>query len=214
MIQGLLFDWDGVISDSFQNYYELCKHCCQKFGKNFTFSDLEDFRQRIPETFPETFMKMGFSDAELEEAYAEHKNFTPHKNVPLCHGIKDALNETNGLKLGIVSSNFKDVIEKSLVANGLLNRFSVIIGYDNTLKIKPSPEMLLKASNNIMIQPKNIVYVGDSRIDIIAAKAAGMKSIAATWGYASQNRLEKENPDFIVNNPQEILKIVNEFNGE
>src|SRR3989338_4483916 len=212
MIEGLLFDWDGVISDSFQNYYELCRHCCQKFGKTFIFSDLEDFRQRIHKTFPETFMQMGFGDIELEEVYAEHKIFTPHKNVPLCYGMKETLAATNGLKLGIVSSNFKDVIEKSLVMNGLLNRFSTIIGYDNTLKIKPSPEMLLKASKIIEIQPKNIVYIGDSRVDVMAAKAAGMKSIAVTWGYESQSNLEKENPDFIVKSPEEILGIVNEIN--
>ena len=73
--------------------------------------------------------------------------------------------------------------------------------------------MLLKCAEKMKIKPKNLVYVGDFYTDIIAAKRAGMKSIAVTWGFSTKERLLQEKPDFIAEQPKDIWKIVNELNN-
>jgi CRISPR-associated protein Cas8b1/Cst1 subtype I-B len=55
---------------------------------------------------------------------------------------------------------------------------------------------------------EKIFYVGDETRDIEAAKKAGIQSIAVSWGYLSREILEKYKPDYIIDNPKELLDII------
>jgi len=87
--------------------------------------------------------------------------------------------------------------------------FETVVGGDETEKHKPDPEPLLLAAERMGVDPSQAAYVGDSPFDVGAAKAAGMYAIAVTWGRIhDRSRLERAEPDAIVDSPEELLEHV------
>jgi pyrophosphatase PpaX len=84
--------------------------------------------------------------------------------------------------------------------------FETIVGGDETERHKPDPEPLLLAAARMRAEPAQTAYVGDSPFDVRAAKAAGMHAVAVTWGRIHElERLEREEPDAIVDSAEELL---------
>ena len=111
----------------------------------------------------------------------------------LFPGMTEVLEELeqNAILFGIVT-NKPDWLTRPLVEKlGLADKCVCIISGDCTEKRKPHPDSLLKASRQAKILPGNCLYVGDDSRDIQAGRAAGMKTLAATWGYIQP----QDNPD-------------------
>ena len=84
--------------------------------------------------------------------------------------------------------------------------FEVTVAAEDTERHKPNPEPLLLALDRLGTAGDDAVYVGDSPFDVRAAKAAGIGSIAVTWGRIhSRERLEREAPDVVVETADELL---------
>ena len=84
--------------------------------------------------------------------------------------------------------------------------FDVVVGSDDTERHKPDPAPLAHALELLGANRDDAVYVGDSPFDIRAAKAAGMHSVAVTWGRIHpRERLEAEEPDTVVETAEELL---------
>ena len=80
-------------------------------------------------------------------------------------------------KLGLASNRLKKSIDTYFVVSGLENYFPAVVGADDVTNPKPSPEPLLKATEMLKVLPANAVYVGDTHVDLQAARAAGMKVV-------------------------------------
>ena len=85
-----------------------------------------------------------------------------------------------------------------------------IMGPD-TYEPKPSPKAIHNSIQNYNLNPDTCVMIGDTEIDIQTAKAANITSIAVTYGYRSKEELETLNPDYTINNLNELLKIKNKI---
>jgi len=111
-----------------------------------------------------------------------------------------------GRKLGIVTAKRRSTVELAFDRVPLGHLFEVVVGGDETERHKPDPEPLLLAAERMGVRPEDAAYVGDSPFDIRAAKAAGMRSVAVTWGRIHDRaRLEREHPDAIVDTAEELL---------
>ncbi len=80
-------------------------------------------------------------------------------------------------KLGLASNRLKKGIDTYFTVSGLGNYFPVVVGADDVIHPKPSPEPLLKALELLDVQPINAVYIGDTLVDFQAARAAGIKVV-------------------------------------
>jgi 2-phosphoglycolate phosphatase len=98
--------------------------------------------------------------------------------------------ETDGTRWGIVTNKPESLARDLLPGLGWATRCRVLVGGDTLAERKPHPLPLLHAAEAIGIAPAACVYVGDDRRDIDAARAAGMASVVALWGY----RLDDDDP--------------------
>ncbi|MCI0653337.1 MAG: phosphoglycolate phosphatase, partial [Methylococcaceae bacterium] len=96
--------------------------------------------------------------------------------------VLDAI-EARGLVWGIVTNKRSGFSEPLLKALGLFDRAACLISGDTTRNKKPHPEPLLEACRRIGMQPAECLYIGDAAKDIQAGTAAGMTTLAATYGY-------------------------------
>jgi len=88
-----------------------------------------------------------------------------------------------GYQVGVVTNKNEEPARALLSQFSLLSLFEVVIGGDTTAHMKPHPEPFLHAADQLEISPQRVIIVGDSINDIEGARRAGMRSIAASYGY-------------------------------
>lgn len=106
-------------------------------------------------------------------------------------GVETALKlfKQHNLPLAVITNKNEVLAVALLQALGLMDYFSLIIGGDTLAEKKPSPLPLQHAADVLGVPIANLLMVGDSANDILAAKAAGALSVGVSWGYADMDTL-------------------------
>lgn len=115
------------------------------------------------------------------------------------------------IKLGIVSLIPRNYLHQHLRELEIHSYFDIIIASEDCEEPKPSPKSIWICLLGLGVSPSDAVYVGDMEEDIIAGKTAGLKTVAVCreGSYHPREKLEKRNPDFIIDNLSELLEILN-----
>lgn len=147
----------------------------------------------------------------LEDA-RQNKNWQEaYRLIPktkLYEGMSDVLEiiRKNGIKTAIVSTSPRTYIEKIVQYYGLPVQY--IIGYHDASPRKPAPAQMLKALEDMKESPSHVVSFGDRVVDIQAANAANIESVACFWGTKERNRLLHSEYSHAIIHPREILTLI------
>jgi len=113
------------------------------------------------------------------------------------------------LPWGVVTNKSKRFAEPLTQAMPLFKTAAVVISGDTTPYAKPHPEPLFEAARRLGIAPSACVYVGDDERDIVAGLAAGMKTVAATYGYlGTQSDVQKWQAHAHIQSPRELDDLI------
>lgn len=204
----IIFDLDGTLLDSKNLIFRSFIHTFEHFrpGYNLTDEELESF---FGPTLHQTFSKYSNDEKEIEQmiAYYREFNVSNHDNmVKLFPGCKELINTLHKkkYKLAIVSSKKDDLVNHALEIFGIKDMFDIVIGAEMVKKHKPDPEGILLALKEL--DAKHACYVGDTINDMIAAKAAGIKCVAAMYSADPEKMIEIE-PDYLINKLSDMLRI-------
>ena len=133
---------------------------------------------------------------------------------PGIEAVLDGL-EQRGVLLAIVTLKSRSLDVEGIRAGvsaevedlGVADRFPVVIGFEDVSEPKPHPEGVLKALEQLGVPPERSLMVGDSVLDIQAAKAAGCWACLATWGVPDgAARTRRAHPDLVAETPGDILR--------
>lgn len=113
--------------------------------------------------------------------------------------------QARGVPLGLVTNKPTPFVAPLLAALDIADCFSVVIGDDDVANKKPHPEPILQAAERLGVTPDALLFVGDSRNDILAAAAAGAVSVGLTYGYNYGEAIGLSNPDRVLNRFSDIL---------
>lgn len=134
------------------------------------------------------------------------------RNTQVFSGVAElveALRE-RGLQWGVVTNKSVRFTDPLTRAIPLFGTAGAIISGDTTPYSKPHPEPLFEAARRLGVAPEACVYVGDDERDILAGRAAGMKTIAATYGYmGEQTEVARWDADASIASPMELLQLLN-----
>ncbi|MFA5663259.1 HAD family hydrolase [Castellaniella sp.] len=131
----------------------------------------------------------------------------------LFAGIAELLDELeqHHLAWGIVTNKSEALARPIARHLGIEARSLVTVGGDTTPHIKPHPEPLLHAARQARIEPTRCIYIGDDERDVQAGKAAGMATVAAAYGYGTQNDPTRWQADAIAQTPDELWPIIRQW---
>jgi pyrophosphatase PpaX len=206
----VLFDLDGTVVDSGAIILASMRHATREvLGSEHTDHEL---MQAVGGPGLEAQMAVFAPDRveELVRVYRAH-NEPLHDELEACLGMEDVLVRLHaeGRRLGVVTAKRRSTVELAFASVPLSHLFETVVGGDETERHKPDPEPLLLAAQRMGADPAQTAYVGDSPFDVGAAKAAGMYSIAVTWGRIHDRaRLEEAEPDAIIDDAEELLELV------
>jgi phosphoglycolate phosphatase len=113
-----------------------------------------------------------------------------------------------GFALAIATSKFYASADALLKAAGLRHLFSVVIGADQVAQPKPHPEMGELILRTLGVSAERALMVGDTTHDLLMAKAAGMRSVAVTYGIHSMRELTSADPTWIADTFDDVLTCI------
>src|SRR5436305_1106820 len=110
-----------------------------------------------------------------------------------------------GRRLGIVTSKLRTTVDIVLDQISYGPAFEVIVTAEDTARHKPDPDPILLALERMKVGPDAAIYVGDSPYDILAGRAAGVATGAATWGIHPRDDLLELWPDHVFDSPLQVV---------
>lgn len=209
MIDTVIFDLDGTLLNTLEDLKNSTNFALSEFG--FPKRSLEEVRsfvgngvrKLIERAVPQS------CDKETTEKCLEifKKNYSEnmYNNTAPYNSILEILKDlrNNGLKIGVVSNKFDSAV-KELCKKYFEDLIDIAIGQAGDVPKKPAPDGVLKAIK--LLGAENIVYVGDSGVDVQTAKNANIPCIGVTWGFRDKKDLK--GADFIIDNPHDIINII------
>jgi HAD superfamily hydrolase (TIGR01509 family) len=204
----ILLDLDGTIVDSRDAYKEAVKTAFAAFGQNFGVAEVAtEIPRRLEQNLPINDLLKGIDVQKFLDLYlnAYYKaTATKTKPMPKIDVTLRKLSEKAALALITMRYVPKENVIKELENFGLAKYFQHVITALDTHTPKPSPEALIKCAKKFGVQPCECLVVGDSVADIKAGKNAGAKTVAVLSGIFSREELEREKPDLILENVNQL----------
>lgn len=151
---------------------------------------------------------------ELLPVFIEHYAQTGFRQTRAFPGIEELLInlENAGIKWGIVTNKHKALTDPLLQHIGYFARSACVICGDASSKPKPAPDHLLLAAKLLETAPEKCIYIGDALTDVQAGKAAGMRTIAAAFGFVPKNvQVMDWQADAIAQTPHDIWPWINKW---
>jgi phosphoglycolate phosphatase len=214
--KAVIFDLDGTILNSLPDIANTVNFVLKEY--NLPTHSLEDiskmvgngFRILLQRAVPAHILDNPSLFDEIEERGRHHYG----QNLTIASSLYDGVNicldklTEKDILLNINTNKPHDMVQP-IVNHYFTNwEFKHAIGQIKGEPIKPDPKFANEISSKLGIDPKEIAFVGDSPVDVATAKNAGMTSIAVTWGFSPREDIEEANPDYIVDNAEEIAEIV------
>lgn len=208
MIKAVIFDIDGVLIDSCEANYVFFRDLMNKFSYDFMTRAEYTLVFHAPMKDIVRFTAKSAGEEEIEKIWKAGKDRVvryPDELVKIPEKLEEVLKSLSSkYTLGIVTGRVRSSIYAIPQLKALSGYFKTDVSYEDTEKHKPDPEPLLLVAQKLGILPKDCVYVGDAENDMLAARAAGMRSII----YHTENLVDADaNFSFFKDLP-EIIKSI------
>ncbi len=123
-------------------------------------------------------------------------------------GVTATLHALSSLTFGVVTTKAQEQAETVLQQLQLTSFFQHIQGWVPGLQLKPAPDAVLAALAALHCAPQQALMVGDTTADILAGKAAGLKTCAVTYGFGSLAELQPCQPDYVIDTFSDLVRLV------
>lgn len=219
MYTGIIFDLDGTIADTSEDLSNAINFMLESFS--FSRKTQEEIMKHINfgarafvnGCLPDEVKKSSDYDDFLEEALRRYfKFYEEHclEKTRLYDGIKELAQSLHeyGVKMCVLSNKQDDMTKKITASLLKQELFVEILGGSGKFPHKPQPDSSLYLSGRMGISPREIIFIGDSDVDMKTAVNAGMYPLGVTWGYRPESLLVEAGAMKIVHNPSEILNLI------
>ena len=200
-LPAVLFDLDGTLIDSIELLLSSARHAFDGWPRGAP-SDAEWVRG-IGTPLVEQLRGFAADEAEvalLLERYRAYQHIH-HDRLTRCYDDVPAVVAhlaERGHPLAIVTSKASAIARRSLAWVGLDRYFPVVVGFDETSRHKPDPEPVLAALERLGASANRAAFVGDSPHDVHSGNAAGVLTVAATWGPFDRETLAAARPNHFI----------------
>ncbi|DAB29750.1 MAG TPA: hydrolase [Sulfurimonas sp. UBA12504] len=189
----ILFDLDGTLIDSTEAILESFHHTFESHGCSQR--DTKMVKSLIGYPLDIMFYELGIEQENVWDfvaTYKEHYRLISTQKTILLSNAREAIVKASGFaELGIVTTKTGEYSQILLEHFGLMQYFKVLIGREDVENPKPHEEPILKALESFNSDEKDIWMVGDTKLDLLCASNAQIKSIAVLSGYDTYKTLKK-----------------------
>jgi HAD superfamily hydrolase (TIGR01509 family) len=208
-----IFDLDGTLLDTYQlirqNYIDVFTKYLP--DHEYDEAELESF---FGPPLIDSFMGIVHDEKRARALSRIYRFISKNNTEKYLRTFPDTATVLQGLrqkghKIAVCSNKVHEAVLQGLKVGKIAEYVDLIVGFDDVKKPKPDPEGV------VLIQErfgKKAVFVGDSPIDIMTAKNAGIKSIGVTWALTKAETLKQAGADYLVNSMKDLGRLMEEIN--
>lgn len=215
MIRLVIFDLDGTLLDTIGDLSASCDELLRARGlprhtwEEYRLMVGNGIRKLVERALPESMR----DEATVENArvqfvdyYVDHIDLYTHP----YEGIETLVRTLceRGVMLAVVSNKFQQGTSKLIARFFPDAEFVAVFGQREGFPLKPDPGSDLEILRMTGVAPLECLHIGDSAMDVEAARAAGVRSVGVTWGFRPREELVESGADFIVDRPEELIDII------
>lgn len=209
----LIFDLDGTLINSLEGLKDGFNYAIGEFGypprtadevRSFVGNGIsEALRLCLPEQVSEKKFK------EIVNVFKIYYGQNAKKTVKIYDGIPELLKglKERNYKTAVVSNKYDDAV-RDLCKTYFDDLLDFAVGEGYGIERKPDPNGVFKAIEELSSSPEKSVYIGDSEVDVLTAKNAGIPCISVLWGFRTKDFLLKNGAAIFAETPQELQNII------
>lgn len=212
--KAVLFDLDGTLVNSLQDIADSINIVLENYNyPTHTYEEYKNFigsgiRSLVSKALPITHTHEKHINSCFNLMMNVYRDNCTLKTKPY-DGIVELLNNlvSRNIKLCVLS-NKSDEFTKKIIQSIFPNYFNLVIGLSAESLKKPNPFGALEISKNLGIKTEEIIYIGDTGIDMQTANNANMLAIGVLWGFRSEAELTLNGAKFLLNTPLDLISIL------
>ena len=212
--KAVIFDLDGTLVDSLQDISDSMNIVLQKY--NYPTHSYEEYKNFIGSGIRILVSKSLPIKHNNEEQINNcfnlmievYRDSCTHKTKPY-DGIIELLDNliSRNIKLSVLS-NKSDEFTKKIVSTLLPNYFDPVIGLSVEALKKPNPFGAIEICKNLGVKAEEVIYIGDTGIDMQTANNANMFAVGVLWGFRPKEELISNGAKLLLNNPSDLIKVL------
>jgi len=230
MIKLIIFDLDGTLLNTLDDLADCTNYVLKKNGfpthnvnayKYFVGNGVEMLlRRALPKDISEKIFAQISND--FMNYYELHK---ADKTMPY-KGMMETLEQLQkkGILLTVATNKPHELLPELMQQYFPAIKWAAVFGNRSGIPIKPHPQIVYdileavqnygkKGRKSVFIMKHEILYVGDTSVDIETAQNAGITNVGALWGFRTQEELEQAHADYLIEEPQELVSIIQNVNN-
>jgi len=213
-IKAVIWDLDGTLLNTLDDLAASTNAALEQNGlPQRTTDEVRQFvgngvRRLIESAVPEAGEKHPKFQQVLD-SFVAHYGAHSRDNTRPYDGIMEALERLAQLgAMHAIVSNKIDFAVKALSQDYFPGRMKSAVGDDPSRRKKPAPDSVLEAMRQMGVSAEECVYVGDSDVDVITARNAGIPCVAVTWGFRDEQCLLDAGAEHIAHTPSQLVEII------
>jgi phosphoglycolate phosphatase len=216
----ILYDLDGTLADTRRDIINGVRYALETLnGPELTDDEIKacvgtGLHALIKQVFRLPAGRQGTEDEKLADRgaklYREHYKQHMLDHTHLYPGARECLEYFKDRKQAVITNKPNPFSSQILEALGVAGYFIAILAGDNGLPFKPDPAAVHRLMEKTCAAAEEVLFVGDSPIDIQAARNAGVEIVTLSHGFASEETLREAKPDHIVRDFSELLLLAQE----
>ncbi|MFI1770394.1 HAD family hydrolase [Thalassobellus citreus] len=212
--KAVIFDLDGTLVNPLEDLANAMNKALEIYNyPKHSYEAYQDFigngiRSLVAKALPEMYRDEAQIKRSTESMIEIYRNHITDKTKPY-DGIIDLLEHLKSQKLKLnVLSNKEHNLTKKVVKTLLPHYFEYVEGLSKEAHKKPNPIKALEISKNLGIKPEEIIYVGDTGIDMETANNANMFAVGVSWGFRTKKELIDNGAKLVINLPWELNAVL------
>lgn len=212
-IDGVLFDLDGTLLDTARDLVHALHAVCAEQNQDKPDAELA---ARYVSTGAAGLVQLAFPQADEGTVDKLRWRLVDIYQQNICRytapypGVIDVLTHLDnaGIPWGVVTNKMRYLALPIMEQLGLSVNCKTLVGGDTAARNKPHPDPILYALADMDIAANRSIYVGDAKKDVLAGKAAGATTVAASWGYIPPGQKPHEwSADYTIDQPADLLTL-------
>lgn len=215
-VKGVIFDLDGTLINSLEDITDSLNRVLKRHSLPVhSIATIREWigqgaqmlikKALVMEKPDDDFIKLILG--EYREEYM--RNCT--RRTYVYQGIPDLLStlSAKGIQMNVLSNKPHELTREVCQHFFRDWNFRIILGQRDQVPRKPDPSAALEIAKNIGVKAENIMYIGDSGVDMETGRNAGMVTVAVTWGFRPKNELLQYKPDVCIDEPADLVLFLN-----
>ena len=211
----VIFDLDGTLLNTIEDLGNAANYALSQNGypthslASYPFFVGNGVRNLIRKALPDDMR----TDSIIESLLKDFKEYYNEHNTDCTKpydGIEELLRnlQDNGVKIAVASNKYQQATEKIIAHYFGDIDFVAVYGQREGVNVKPDPSVVFSILSDAKVPKSEVLYVGDSGVDMETARRACVDSVGVTWGFRSEKELNEYHADMIVNKASDIFDIV------